>query len=113
EMRWAFSWEAVVVGVAVFVFWVGLDPRYPHFVKADRSWNPNADFGVHTPLALGIILFRILGSTLIVPPLEEVFFRSFLYRYILKADFLSIPLNTFNPRAFIITSLLFGLEHGG
>jgi hypothetical protein len=23
EMRWAFSWEAVVVGVGVFVFWVG------------------------------------------------------------------------------------------
>ena len=25
EMRWAISWEAVVVGVAVFVIWVGLD----------------------------------------------------------------------------------------
>ena len=30
EMRWAISWEAVVVGVGVFAVWVGLDPFYPH-----------------------------------------------------------------------------------
>ncbi len=29
EMRWAISWEAVVVGMGVFVMWVGLDPFYP------------------------------------------------------------------------------------
>src|SRR5690349_13573948 len=29
EMRWAFSWEAVVVGVGVFAIWVGLDGHYP------------------------------------------------------------------------------------
>jgi hypothetical protein len=26
EMRWAVSWEAIVVGVLVCVLWVGLDP---------------------------------------------------------------------------------------
>src|SRR6478672_11221696 len=34
EMRWKLSWEAVAVGVAVFVMWVGLDPFYP---KATES----------------------------------------------------------------------------
>src|ERR1017187_938761 len=29
EMRWAMSWEAIVVGVVVFVMWVGIDPFYP------------------------------------------------------------------------------------
>ena len=29
EMRWAFSWEAVAVGIGVFVLWVGLDPFVP------------------------------------------------------------------------------------
>src|SRR5689334_9965124 len=29
EMRWAVSWEAIVVGLLVFVIWVGLDPYYP------------------------------------------------------------------------------------
>src|SRR5689334_23225615 len=25
EMRWAFSWEAILVGIAVFAVWVGFD----------------------------------------------------------------------------------------
>src|SRR5258708_38319746 len=29
EMKWVFSWEAVVVGVGVFVLWVQLDGFYP------------------------------------------------------------------------------------
>ena len=29
EMRWAFSWEAVVAGVAVCFIWIALDPFYP------------------------------------------------------------------------------------
>src|SRR6266536_4044724 len=29
EMKWKLSWEAVVVGVAVFAIWVGLDGLYP------------------------------------------------------------------------------------
>ena len=49
--------------------------------------------------------------TLIVPPLEEVFFRSFLYRYLIRADFLSLPLGGFVWKPFVITSLVFGLEH--
>ena len=45
EMRWAFSWEAVVVGIGVCVIWVGLDPYYPSnhlvFKPIDgESWNP-------------------------------------------------------------------------
>src|SRR6266496_3894493 len=31
EMKWKLSWEAVVVGVAVFMIWVGLDGLYPSF----------------------------------------------------------------------------------
>ena len=46
-----------------------------------------------------------------VPALEEVFFRSFVYRYVIKADFLSVPLGVFSLRAFLITSVLFGFEH--
>ena len=112
EMRWAFSWEAVAVGVFVTIFWIGLDPYYPPNTPAKNPWNPHTEFGLNSPLALSIIIFRILGSTLVVPCLEEAFFRSFLYRYIMKVDFLSIPLNHFNLRAFLIAAALFGAEHG-
>ena len=105
EMRWAFSWEAVVAGVAVFVIWVGLDSHYPHtnelvqnyifpflkkiglgFLYSEAKpvipWNPNEQFGSGSALAWFFIVTRILGSTFVVPPLEEVFYRSFVYRYL-------------------------------
>ena len=46
-----------------------------------------------------------------VPPLEEVFYRSFLYRYIAQKDFLSVPLNRFLPVTFLVTAGMFGFAH--
>ena len=111
EMRWAMSWEAVVVGIGVFVLWVGLDPFYPKFMKSAVVWNPHTHFGENSTLAWLMIVTRILGSTLVVPPLEEVFYRSFLYRYIAKPDFLSVPLNRFLPLPFFVTAAVFGFSH--
>ena len=111
EMRWAFSWEAVVVGVAVFVMWVGLDGFYPKLGKAAGGWNPHAQFGHGSALAWLFIVGRILGSTFVVPPLEEVFYRSFLYRYIIKPDFLAVSLGTFHALAFVVTAVVFGFSH--
>ncbi len=79
--------------------------------KAGSPWNPHAQFGQGSALAWLFITVRLGGSTLVVPPLEEVFYRSFLYRYIIKADLQSVPLGTFHWTAFLATSALFGLEH--
>ena len=46
-----------------------------------------------------------------VPPLEEIFYRSFLYRYIAKPDFQSVPLGQFSWTPFLATSVVFGLAH--
>ncbi len=110
EMRWAFSWEAVVIGIAVFVMWIGIDPFYPQF-KSGVFWDPHKQFGQNSALAWLMIVTRILGSTLVVPPLEEVFYRSFLYRYFAKTDFLSIPLNRFLLWPFFATAAVFGISH--
>ena len=111
EMRWNVSWEAVAVGVGVFLFWVGLDPWYPRFMPASRLWNPHAQFGPDTILASAVIAVRILGSTLVVPPLEEVFFRSFVYRYLARPDFQSVPFRQFRWMPFLVTSIIFGVNH--
>jgi len=124
EMRWAMSWEAVVVGVAVFAVWVGISVDWTMqnslwarlglthpLGAAPKAWNPNAQFGEGSALAWLIIVTRIAGSTFIVPPLEEVFYRSFLYRYIAKVDFQSVPLNQFLPWPFLATAAVFGFSH--
>ncbi|HET7625378.1 MAG TPA: CAAX prenyl protease-related protein [Verrucomicrobiae bacterium] len=111
EMRWALSWEAVAVGILVFAMWVGADPFFPHIKAPGPVWNPHEHFGENSPMAWGFLIVRIVGMSLVVPPLEEVFYRSFLYRYFVRTDFLNMPLGRFHPTSFIITSVLFGFEH--
>ncbi|HLX70625.1 MAG TPA: CAAX prenyl protease-related protein [Verrucomicrobiae bacterium] len=116
EMRWAISLEAIAVGIAMCVMWIALNPYVPQnhvfFTPTPGDeWNPFARFGEGSGLAWFFAAVRILGSSLVVPPLEEVFWRSFLYRYSIRTDFQSVPLNRFHPTAFIVISLLFGLEH--
>jgi CAAX prenyl protease-like protein len=111
EMRWAFSWEAVVTGVGVFAIWVGLNDLYPKWGKAGTPWNPCVQFGDGTALAWFFIAVRILGSAIVVPPIEEIFYRSFLYRYIVKPDFQSVPMGIFHPLAFVVTAAIFGVAH--
>jgi uncharacterized protein len=111
EMRWRFSAEAVLAGVLVFVLWVGLDPFYPRIGGGADGWNPHLVFGQHSVAAWSFIGIRILGSTLVVPPLEEVFYRSFLYRWLVKADFHQLPLGQFGWWPFLGTSVIFGLAH--
>ncbi len=111
EMRWKISVEAVLVGVAVFVLWVGLDNFYPKLGKAQLGWNPHEQFGSGSSLAWLFIAVRLIGSTLVVPPLEEVFYRSFVHRYIIRPDFQSVPVGEFRWSAFLITSIAFGMVH--
>ncbi len=124
EMRWAFSWEAVVVGIGIFAIWVGVTgsgewtTQNSLWVKLGIShppakpplvWDPFYDFG--PALAWFFVAVRILGSALVVPPLEEAFYRSFLYRYIASQNFLSVPLNVFLPVPFLGTAAIFGFSH--
>jgi hypothetical protein len=90
ELQWKVSWEACVVGVLVCVMWIGLDGYYPVMGTVDVHWNPHDAFGAGSALAWSFILIRFAGSVLVVPPLEEVFYRSFVYRYIVNADFLHL-----------------------
>ena len=113
EMRWAVSWEAIVGGVLVFAIWVGLDPYYPKFellFKVGEPWNPFKQFG-GSVLSWFFVVVRIVGSAVIVPPLEEVFYRSFLYRYFVRLQFTAMPLNQLHWLSLIVTSLFFGLSH--
>jgi CAAX prenyl protease-like protein len=120
EMIWRLSWPAIAAGVLVFLVWVGLEdflrllgmnPSFAFFKISGPAWNPREFFGPASPLAWFFIAVRILGSSLLVPPLEEVFFRSFVYRYIQRTDFESVPLGAFFPIPFVVTSALFGFEH--
>lgn len=134
ELRLNFSWEAVAVGVGVLVMWVGIDGWYPSLNDLGRAvlnpilklvgleswslkpssvaplWNPHEHFA-QGGLAWFFVVMRIAGSSLVVPALEEVFYRSFLYRYVAKPDFQSVPLHSFLWMPFLVTAVIFGVSH--
>lgn len=111
EMRWTCSVEAVVIGFVVFGLWVGLDAFYPKFGAPAADWNPHNAFGNNSLLAGMFVLVRMVGSALIVPPLEEVFYRSFIYRWIQRPDFMALGQGVFQLRALLVASLVFGVAH--
>ena len=111
EMRWKISWEAVVIGVAIFAIWIGLDGYYPRLSKLGEGTNPFKEFGDGSPTAWFYIVVHITGMTLVVPPVEEVFYRSLVYRYLVKVKFLEMPLGQFHGLSFVVTSVIFGVMH--
>jgi CAAX prenyl protease-like protein len=111
EMRWKISWEAVLTGIVVCIVWIGLDGLYPRLAKPETSWDPVKQFGAASGQAWFWNITRLIGSSVVVPPLEEVLYRSFLYRYFVRLNFLTMPLGQFHLLSFVVTSAIFGLMH--
>jgi CAAX prenyl protease-like protein len=54
----------------------------------------------------------MLGLVLIVPLFEELFWRSFVVRWIIEPDqFREVPIGRITPVAAAITAALFAVEH--
>jgi membrane protease YdiL (CAAX protease family) len=126
---------SVCVGVLGILLWVGLDPwslrlnalfeelfnRVVLAVGWD-SWQMQVD-GV-SPLgrnpfqlypadeAWALFGIRLAGIALVVPVMEELFWRGFLMRWLIKEDFTSVPLGTYQPLSFWITTVCFAAVHG-
>jgi CAAX prenyl protease-like protein len=58
-----------------------------------------------------LVAIRIAGAALVVPVMEELFWRSFLMRWIDSPDFESVEPSQLSLKSFAITVLLFGFEH--
>jgi hypothetical protein len=120
EMKWRWSWDGLGIGVLVFILWIGLTPVLTRigipesFLKIGGDvypWNPLTTWGDNSWIAWTFISIRLLGSTFVVPFIEEVFYRSFVYRYIIKPDFLSVPIKQVHGLSFLITSAIFASTH--
>ncbi|MGA9176696.1 MAG: CAAX prenyl protease-related protein [Desulfobacterales bacterium] len=107
EIRFSFSGLPVISGILVFCIWVFFEGMYPQIGHSEfNPYNHASGYGVYL-----IIIFRLIGATLVVPLMEELFWRSFALRFAIKSDFKSVPLGQFSWFSFIFISILFGLEH--
>ncbi len=110
EMRFTWSWNAFLVGCAVFVLWIALEPT-----SAGQSSAPPLSTWLTslTPASAMLWLgFRVIGSVVTVPLAEELAFRGYLTRRLCLSDFQSIPPGRMTWYSFLLSSFLFGALHG-
>lgn len=106
--QWRSTLLSIAVGLAIFVLWIHMD--WPvATLGAPRGFVP-ADYDAGA-LRFAMITVRLCGAIIVVPLMEELFWRSFLLRFLVNSDFMRVPLGTFSWFSFVATTVLFGLEH--
>jgi CAAX prenyl protease-like protein len=101
---------SALLGLVGVVLWVGLDPVLVHRTRPATGLNP---FLLYPGgLAWTLFALRLAGMALVVPVMEELFWRGFLMRWLIKEDFTSVPLGTYTPVSFFVTTACFASVHG-
>jgi len=100
---------AVAAGLLVLVIWV-LPENYLPQQGVDNVFDPYS-FNFSPAAVYALIAVRLAGAALVVPVMEELFWRSFLLRYLVNPDFNKVALGTFTWFSFTAVVVLFGVEH--
>lgn len=98
---------ALGAGLASLLIWIapqlvlGAPPRVEGFDPAQTG----PDFETFSVIA------RMVRLVLVVPLAEEIFWRGFLMRYLVREDFASVPFGTFTPLSFFGVAAAFMFAH--
>lgn len=104
------SWVSIALGVLVFGLWFVLEPQDAG--RAEKSALFQDAMASLDPMGRGLFLaFRVFGSTLIVPIVEELAFRGYLQRRLLDRDFTGVPFDRFGWVSLLGSSVAFGFLH--
>ena len=109
---------SILLGVAVFAIWIAPDVLWPHYRGFWLFTNSiTGKVASSVPPAvqsrISFILFRAIGCVLLVPVLEELFWRGWLTRWLIDGDdFRRVPLGAYTAASFWMGSVLFASEHG-
>ena len=116
KINWNYAWLGVIVGIVGVLQWVGMEKALLHFWP--NYLRPSAEivdpFTEPGPKALlwTFLTVRLLGPTLVVPFMEEFFWRDFLWRTIAAPnDFKMIPVGEWDLKSFVIVTLAFSSVH--
>lgn len=109
---------SAALGAAVFALWIGPDvifgSGYRHSWVFQNALTGAAASSIPAGLkhSFWFLALRTASCTLLVPPVEELFWRGWLMRWIVNSDFRKIPLGTYQASAFWLVALMFAAEHG-
>ncbi|MGN0854498.1 MAG: CAAX prenyl protease-related protein [Kiritimatiellia bacterium] len=109
----------LLIGTLVCILWI-----VPESIPAYRDFSLLGAIGFgggaaatgpspYAPAVCGWALtgVKLIGSAFVIAPAEEMFFRSFLYRWLQNSDWTKVVPSKFDRSAFLWTVGLFALEH--
>ncbi len=111
SIDWRFGWLAVAAGVAVFAIWITIDRLMSPATIATGMPPQLADSSSAVQVAW--LAARLGGAVIAVPVVEELAFRGFGLRRLIADDFESVPWNSATVAALSVSSIAFGVLHGG
>ena len=108
-VRFTPTWRAVSIGVAAWVVWMialRLEDGPPREIAIQSEWH-------NLPVGWGLfwITLRITGTVWMAPWTEELAFRGYLQRRLVRSDFREVPLDHLSWPALLGASVFFGLTH--
>ena len=99
---------AIATGVVVFVLWIHLDAAWMTIGSPSAPFKPlNADGTLDGPQ----VAMRFFGAALLVPLMEELFWRSFLMRWLNHPVFQGVTPQRVGVRAVVLSTFVFTLAH--
>lgn len=112
--RWA---PTIALGVGVFLLWIGPDLLVPGYrdhwlFRNSLTGMSSGGFPEAAKTNHAALWFRGIRAALIVPIVEELFWRAWLMRWLINPNFLAVRLGTWSASAFWITAIAFASEHG-
>jgi CAAX prenyl protease-like protein len=99
---------AIVVGVVVFQLWIWLTEPWMMLGEPTASFKPVDAEG---RLQWDLIVVRWVGAALLVPVMEELFWRSFLMRWIDNPDFEKVDPGQATLKAIALSTIVFTMAH--
>lgn len=107
--------RSIALGVLVFLLWIAPDLLFPghhHLLENAITGVAKSSLPPEARASVVILTLRCLRAVIIVPIIEELFWRAWLMRWIINPDFRKIPLGAYSPLAFWVVAALFASEHG-
>jgi uncharacterized protein len=99
---------SIAVGVLVFVLWTRLTAPWMVLGEPTAGFRPVDENG---ELMWTLIAFRWVGAALLVPVMEELFWRGFLMRWVDNQDFEKVDPASVSLKAIALSTLVFMLAH--
>lgn len=117
NFRVEFPLATVALGVGVFLIWIAPDvliPGYRQHWLFQNSITGQISSSVDPSLRENplVLATRSLRAIVLVPILEELFWRAWLLRWLINPNFWQVPLGAFTWSSMLISAALFGSEHG-